>query len=342
MFKIALDKIDELFAALSGNQTLYLPIEKSGEIEFYPYEEDAKVRLDALHTVKSAKDLFFPQTENMMNFKMEGKNIEINEVKRVDETFVLFGVRACDARSFDVLDKVFLADPVDSFYAARREHGVIVSMACSRPEETCFCNVFDIDAAMPEGDVVVWLDSENLYWEAKTEKGEALTSSIQSLLDDSDSTAVEEQIAATKAIIDKLPLKDLDLTRFKEDEMMNIFNDSRWAEMSEHCLGCGTCTFVCPTCQCYDIRDYDTGHGVVRYRCWDSCMYRDFTRMAHGNPRKSQLERFRQRFMHKLVYFPENNDGMFSCVGCGRCLSKCPINTNIAKVIKTMGVKEHE
>lgn len=342
MFKIALDKIDELFAALSGNQTLYLPIEKSGEIEFYPYEEDAKVRLDALHTVKSAKDLFFPQTENMMNFKMEGKNIEINEVKRVDETFVLFGVRACDARSFDVLDKVFLADPVDSFYAARREHGVIVSMACSRPEETCFCNVFDIDATMPEGDVVVWLDSENLYWEAKTEKGEALTSSIQSLLDDSDSTAVEEQIAATKAIIDKLPLKDLDLTRFKEDEMMNIFNDSRWAEMSEHCLGCGTCTFVCPTCQCYDIRDYDTGHGVVRYRCWDSCMYRDFTRMAHGNPRKSQLERFRQRFMHKLVYFPENNDGMFSCVGCGRCLSKCPINTNIAKVIKTMGVKEHE
>lgn len=342
MFKIALDKIDELFAALSGNQNLYLPIEKSGEIEFYPYEKDAKVRLDALHTVKSAKDLFFPQTENMMNFKMEGKNIQIDEAKRVDETFVLFGVRACDARSFDVLDKVFLADPVDSFYAARREHGVIVSMACSRPEETCFCNVFDIDATMPQGDVVVWLDSENLYWEAKTEKGEALTESVKSLLADSDSAAVDAQIAATKAIMDKLPLKDLDLTRFKEDEMMNIFNDSRWAEMSEHCLGCGTCTFVCPTCQCYDIRDYDTGHGVVRYRCWDSCMYRDFTRMAHGNPRKSQLERFRQRFMHKLVYFPENNDGMFSCVGCGRCLSKCPINTNIAKVIKTLGVKEHE
>ena len=142
--------------------------------------------------------------------------------------------------------------------------------------------------------------------------------------------------------MEKLPLAGLDLTRFKEDELMNIFNDEAWASMSEHCLGCGTCTFVCPTCQCYDIRDYDTGHGIQRYRCWDSCMYRDFTMMAHGNNRKSQLERFRQRFMHKLVYYPNNNEGIFSCVGCGRCVSKCPIHTNIAKVIKTLGGKDHE
>ena len=66
-------------------------------------------------------------------------------------------------------------------------------------------------------------------------------------------------------------------------------------------------------------------------------MYSDFTRMAHGNPRLTQLERFRQRFMHKLVYFPSNNDGEYGCVGCGRCLSKCPISMNIVKVIKTLG-----
>ena len=77
--------------------------------------------------------------------------------------------------------------------------------------------------------------------------------------------------------------------------------------------------------------------GVIRYRCWDSCMYSQFTRMAHGNNRNTQKERFRQRFMHKLVYFPENNDGVFSCVGCGRCLAKCPISMNIVKVMKTVG-----
>ena len=107
--------------------------------------------------------------------------------------------------------------------------------------------------------------------------------------------------------------------------------------MSQACLGCGTCTFVCPTCQCFDIRDFDTGNGVMRYRCWDSCMYSDFTQMAAENPRHSQLERFRQRFMHKLVYYPSNNEGIYGCVGCGRCLAKCPINMNIVKVMKELG-----
>ena len=107
--------------------------------------------------------------------------------------------------------------------------------------------------------------------------------------------------------------------------------------MSQTCLGCGTCTFVCPTCQCYDIKDFKTNKGVQRFRCWDSCMYSDFTKMAHGNNRNSQLERFRQRFMHKLVYFPANNEGIFGCVGCGRCLSRCPISMNIVKVMKKLG-----
>ena len=342
MLKLALEKANDLFAAIAAQETLYLPIEKSGQVEFYPYEADANVRLDALHTVKSAKDLFFPQCENLMQFKMEGKSIEIEEPKRAEEDYVVFGVRACDARSFQILDRVFLSDPVDSYYQARREHGVIVTTACSRPEETCFCNVFGIDATEPEGDVVTWIADGVLYWEAKTEKGEALTAKVASLLEESDTAAVEAQKTEVKAIMEKLPLAGLDLARFKEDELMNIFNDEAWASMSEHCLGCGTCTFVCPTCQCYDIRDYDTGHGIQRYRCWDSCMYRDFTMMAHGNNRKSQLERFRQRFMHKLVYYPNNNEGIFSCVGCGRCVSKCPIHTNIAKVIKTLGGKDHE
>ena len=116
-----------------------------------------------------------------------------------------------------------------------------------------------------------------------------------------------------------------------------FFDRPEWKELSESCLGCGTCTFVCPTCQCYDIKDFNTGHGVKRFRCWDSCMYSEFTKMSAGQPRLTQLERFRQRFMHKLVYFPTNNDGMFSCVGCGRCLAKCPIQMNIVKVMKKLG-----
>ena len=122
--------------------------------------------------------------------------------------------------------------------------------------------------------------------------------------------------------------------------LMEKFNAPEWKDLYQACLGCGTCTFVCPTCQCYDIRDFDTGHGIQRYRCWDSCMYSDFTMMAAGTNRKTQMERFRQRFMHKLVYFPANNEGMYSCVGCGRCVSKCPMHLHIAKVIRTLGGKK--
>ena len=337
MFKISMNEIDKLFKAIAESDTLYLPIVKGDQIEFYAYDDDAKVRLDALHTVKSAKDAFLPNCETMMKFKMEGKNIEIEEAARINEEFVIFGVRACDARSFSILDKVYLSDPVDTFYAARREHGVVVSLACNRPEETCFCNKFGIDATEPEGDVVTWIAEGTLYWEAKTEKGTALTEKIKAVFEQADSSAVEKQKEEVKAIIDKLPLNSMDMEYLKGADMMELFNSPKWAELYQSCLGCGTCTFVCPTCQCYDIRDYDTGHGIVRYRCWDSCMYKDFTMMAHGTNRKTQMERFRQRFMHKLSYFPINNDGEFGCVGCGRCISKCPISMNITKVIKALG-----
>ena len=131
------------------------------------------------------------------------------------------------------------------------------------------------------------------------------------------------------------------MTGFDGDHLMEKFNDPQWADLSRACLGCGTCTFVCPTCQCYDVRDFDTGSGIQRYRCWDSCMFSDFTLMAHGTNRPTQVERFRQRFMHKLVYFPSKNDGLYSCVGCGRCLEKCPQSLNIVKIIKALGVKDN-
>ena len=141
--------------------------------------------------------------------------------------------------------------------------------------------------------------------------------------------------------IGTIDFSNLDLDGFDGDHLMEKFNDPQWKELSAGCLGCGTCTFVCPTCQCYDIRDFDTGNGVQRYRCWDSCMFSDFTLMAHGTNRPTQTERFRQRFMHKLVYFPAKNEGLYSCVGCGRCVTKCPQSINIVKIIKALGVKKN-
>lgn len=336
MRKIALNQLDQLFAEIASAKTLYLPTDTKAGAKYTKWQQGA-VLSDALNTVRSAKDFFFPQTENLMDFKVEGKNIEVIDTRSECEDFVLFGVRACDVKSFEVLDRVFLAEPVDSYYKNRREHGIILSLACTRPQETCFCGTFGIDAAEPEGDVVCYKTADALYLDAKSEKGNALLDSLTCLTEDADTAPVEAQKAQTRTYLAKLPLADLKTDGFGAGTTSKFFDVPEWKELSATCLGCGTCTFVCPTCQCYDIKDFNTGHGVKRFRCWDSCMYSDFTKMSAGQPRLTQLERFRQRFMHKLVYYPTNNDGLFSCVGCGRCLAKCPIQMNIVKVMKKLG-----
>ena len=336
MRKISLDKLNTLFSAISQNETLYLPADTKAGAKFEKWEE-GKTLSEALNTVRSAKDFFFPQTENLMDFKTAGKTIEIIDTRKECEDFVVFGVRACDVRSFDVLDKVFLAEPQDSYYKNRREHAVIMSLACTRPAETCFCRSFGIDAADPAGDITCWKADGALYMQAKTEKGEKLLAGLENITEEADETPVSEQKKLISERMKKLPLASLSADAFGDGKTEEFFGAPEWKELSQSCLGCGTCTFVCPTCQCYDIKDFNTGHGIKRFRCWDSCMYSDFTKMSAGQPRLTQLERFRQRFMHKLVYFPTNNDGMFSCVGCGRCLSKCPIQMNIVKVMKKLG-----
>ncbi len=337
MRKCNLANLPALFSAIADQMTLYLPTaNNNGGAAFTEWSEGVEY-YDMIRTEKSPKELFFPQSEDLAAFKVSGKTIEIKDIRRDTEDFAVFGVRACDASAMDILDRVFLSEPRDSYYANRREHGVIITLACAKPDENCFCTTFGIDPTTPGGDVSAWKTEDAVYFEAQTEKGTALLVSLSALTEDCDTAAVDAQKITIQKILKKLPLSDLKTDGFGGGKTKELFDDPAWEKLSESCLGCGTCTFVCPTCQCYDIRDLDTGNGVIRYRCWDSCMYSQFTKMAHGNNRNTQRERFRQRFMHKLVYFPENNDGVFSCVGCGRCLVKCPISMNIVKLIKTVG-----
>ena len=343
MLALPFGKIDEFFEAIASKENLFIPVDNtSGKANFQKWKKGAKLS-NALKTVRSAKDFFFPKAETLVNYKINGKEISVEDPRKDLEDFVVFGVRACDAKSFEIIDNVYLKmTPVDSYYKNRRDHGTVITLACSEPEKTCFCSTYKIDAANPAGDVSCWLTDDKFFFNANTEKGKKLLDSVLSLLVETDENSVEKAKKEISAKIEKLPFAHLDLSKFKGEDMLKIFNSSVWNRVSESCLGCGTCTYVCPTCMCFDVRDFDTGNGIRQVRCWDSCMYSDFTQMAAENPRHTQKERSRQRFMHKLMYYPMAHDGVFSCVGCGRCLESCPVNMNIVKVIKAFNEETTE
>ena len=343
MFAISKDKIDELFALIGEKQPLYLPVDnETGRADFKKWEKGVKLSSN-LKTVRSAKDFFFPKTEHMVSYEMKGKEITVNDPRKEIEDFVIFGVRACDAVGFTVIDNVYLnMNPVDSYYKNRRDHGTVITLACNEPAKTCFCSTYGIDASLnadkngSKGDVSAWLSGDKYFFEANTEKGKAFIEKAKAVLKDEDAKAVDSLKKEISDKIEKLPFAHLDLSKFQGKDMLKIFNSKIWEKVSEPCVGCGTCTYVCPTCMCFDVRDFKTNNGIRQIRCWDSCMYNDFTQMAAENPRHTQKERSRQRFMHKLMYYPMAHEGLFSCVGCGRCLESCPVNMNIVKVIKAV------
>lgn len=339
MLSIAKDKIDSLFELIGSKQPLYLPVDNnSGKADFAKWQKGTKLS-EKLKTTRSAKDFFFPKTEHLVSYEMSGKEVKVVDPRKDVEDFVIFGVRACDARGFTAIDNVYLnMNPVDSYYKNRREHGTVIVLACNEPVKTCFCSTFGIDASLakPAGDVSCWLADGKYYFEANTDKGKAFVENAKSALEDADTSAVEACRKDIAEKVEKLPFAHLDLSKFQGKDMLKIFNSKIWDKVSEPCVGCGTCTYVCPTCMCFDVRDFATSNGVRQIRCWDSCMYNDFTQMAAENPRHTQKERSRQRFMHKLMYYPMAHDGMFSCVGCGRCVENCPVNMNIVKVIKAV------
>ena len=139
MKQISLNALPTFLNRLAETASVIAPIEQAGQVDFGLWDGNQPLRLDVLKTVKSAKGAFFPQVEDMVRFHMQGKNITVQPADVMNEDFVLFGVRACDAKSFELLDRVFLSDPVDPFYAARRKHGVVMTLACNEPEESCFC-----------------------------------------------------------------------------------------------------------------------------------------------------------------------------------------------------------
>ena len=266
----------------------------------------------------------------MYSYKAAGEDSYIREILPEDTQKILFGIRPCDMRSIESMDKVFFTKTyVDSYYAKRRDLVTIVAIGCTQPERTCFCDSIGIDPDhAPGADVMmnVTADPKELSYvlTAQTEKGKVLLDAIASL----DRKTDEVPCKGTECSLKIQKAQDLDR------KLAGMFEHPIWDKVTKGCIGCGTCTFVCPTCYCFDIDNENYGNEGCKYRCWDSCMFSDYTRMAGGaNPRPTKKERLRNRYMHKLSYFNERY-GETLCVGCGRCIANCPFHLDISEFIE--------
>nr|WP_307776405.1 4Fe-4S dicluster domain-containing protein [uncultured Cetobacterium sp.] len=342
MKKLLKNNLETLWKKIDENYDLFLPKMDSGVLKFKNFQEDGEIDLTTLKTAVPLKNFVFPQSETYLKFKTQNKKIKFQIEGVTENRFVIFGARPCDIKSLEILDNIFLREPVDTYYQAHRDKGIIISLACNNIESSCFCEAFGIEpTGVSKSTDISLVDCGEFYsWKAVTEKGEKLAEIVAELLEDF-SSEDEILLNSEKDRINKISkengLNNISLENMESD-LKNIFeNEKVWKDLARRCLACGSCTYICPTCHCYDVNDYAGNEGGERFRCWDSCMYSDFTLMAHGNPRTDQMQRVRQRFMHKLVYYPNNHDGVYSCVGCGRCIEKCPVHIDIVKVIKKLG-----
>lgn len=290
--------------------------------------EQADVSFDYNNFKMSPKDLFLPQSEILCRF-CRGEIIA--DAAAEDGRRVLLGIRPCDARAISLMDKVFLQEPADSYYKRKRDNTVVISAVCSSPEDTCFCTSVGASPSSTEGSDILLTDlGESYLLEPVTPKGEEFLSQFSSQTRDAKKNEVSQKERIVAEATSRL--KKMDLEGIAE-RFAKAFESDLWDATSQRCLGCGICTYFCPTCHCFDVTDETLHDNGRRLRTWDSCMYSLFTLHASGhNPRPSQKERTRQRFMHKFSYSVDNYGELF-CVGCGRCIKHCPVNIDLREVI---------
>ena len=322
------DNLIRLLGELAGSCQVLAPVRRGDSLVFEEILSGDAIHFPDGNTKKSVKEVFFPQRESLFAYQDE----ETREPKFPDKERVVFGVRPCDARSLFLLDSVFDADDfTDPYYFSKRQNSTVIAIGCSHPMRTCFCTATGGDPFSLDGADVLLVDMGETYFvQAVTQRGETFLEGRAGL-----EKPEQDQRQRKDEIIEKARGSigsDLNVERVKT-VLDRDFDNPFWETVHEKCHGCGVCTFLCPTCHCFDILDEGDRRQGERIRIWDSCMFSLFTLHASGsNPRPGGKERIRQRILHKFKYFVDNHNEV-ACTGCGRCIRDCPVNLDIREVL---------
>jgi ferredoxin len=353
------DALDELFAALVARgytpvgplvrdrAIVYEELHSSAELPagWTDVQEGGTYRLerredDALFGFNvgptSWKSFLFPSTLRLWTARRVDGGLAVDEERPAPPRYAFVGVRACDLHAIAVQDRVFLDGAhVDRDYQARREGAFIVAVNCAQAGATCFCASMGTGPRADSGfDIALTELLEGGAHRFLVEVGSAAGAEVMAEV--THDAATPGDVRAADEVCEETAGqmgRTLDVTDIR-DLLYRNREHPRWDEVADRCLTCGNCTMVCPTCFCHNVEDVTdlAGEEAARIRQWDSCFTLEHSYVAGGSVHRSSKSRYRQWMTHKLATWIDQF-GTSGCVGCGRCITWCPVAIDITEEV---------
>jgi sulfhydrogenase subunit beta (sulfur reductase) len=346
VLKIARKNLPEFVEAISIYGEVWGPVKSTGtdiavqkpgpRKEQHVYQKVrgfSDMELSSTRTIIPPKSFFHPPNFNMFKFSMHGYFEDFTSVTPK----ILFGVHPCDLHALLILDKLFTRQYPDPYWLVRREKTYVIGHSCL-PDEKCFC-LSTGTLTIEEGFDLFFTDLGDFYlvWVGSS-KGDDLYRLKAELFQENVQLEDIQKFIAWKEQRDDLFKLKIPFTALP-DLMEFRYNDPLWEDIATSCLSCGSCSMVCPSCNCYNVTDkiYIHNDEGERTRCWDSCMLKEYSLVAGGhNFRQKKSDRLKLWYTHKLQAFISAY-GKYACVGCGRCITTCPVDINVETVAAALG-----
>ena len=330
------DNLFRFLDALTSGYAVYVPVKKNEQRFYKKYLSPSEdIIIGEVRTFEPLK-AFFHRARGIV-----AHNFSDDIPHSDDKPFAIVGVKACDLKGFKIQDHVFKDDDYpDPFYIKNREQNLIISADCTCAIDTCFCLVGSKPYPQEDFDINLSQVEKGFVVEVGSEKGQEIIDKNPSLFELASESMISEKDRKREAVISEVEKNIAENNVPKEEQLEGAvernFESDIWGDEAQTCVECGACNTICPTCHCFLLADQKDGKHLVRSRLWDSCMIKDFARVAGGaNPRPRLWMRLRNRFEKKFDFFPKVAS-VYACTVCGRCITACPAKIDIRKVLKRL------